>query len=66
MTRTCPRCKNKGLRMKVNLFLDIDADDTRKLSKKNLARASVRVEGAGWDTALRYCPCCGWIGERGV
>ena len=49
-----------GLRMKVNLFLDIPTTLERRLSKGALRTRDVRVEGAGWDRALYYCNACGW------
>ncbi len=63
MKRTCPKCGHLTLRIKVNLFLDIDPRAAHSLSKKTCRTKLVRHDGAGWDTALVYCNYskCGYM-----
>ena len=58
----CHRCKKLGVRVGVNLFLDIPDTLYANLSKKNLRNKEVHIHGAGWDKAYFYCPRyrCGW------
>jgi hypothetical protein len=53
-----PVCKHDW-RLKVNLFLDIPLSLESRLNKRALKSARVRVEGAGWPSALLYCAMCG-------
>lgn len=55
----CQRCKKFGLRVGVNLFLDIPDYMYAGLSKKALQNKEVHINGAGWDRAYFYCKC-GW------
>jgi len=55
----CPRCGERKLRMKINVF--IDASDTcRSLDKSAIRQSDIKVEGADWDNGRQYCPRCGW------
>jgi len=53
------RCKHE-FRLKVELYLDIPVELDHALSKAALRDSRVRIEGAGWPTALCYCAKCGW------
>ncbi len=60
----CKKCRKKGtLRLMVSLFLDIPLELYARLSKKNLRRKDVKLDGAGWDSSRLYCASCGWLPE---
>lgn len=62
--RRCPRCRKQSLRIKVELFLDIDVKWSHRLTKKTLRDSGVQLDGAGWPEATRYCSKgCGWMGD---
>lgn len=57
----CPKCGTET-RMTVSLYLDIPSSMSHQLSKANLRRKEVHVQGAGWPDATYYCTrMCGWI-----
>lgn len=58
-------CAHIGLRVKVNLFLDIPSEHVRCLNKKVIRSKQVKIDGAGWDTMLVYCPKCGYTNYYG-
>lgn len=55
----CPRCKRRRLRQHVSVFVECDAD-CRNLSKSGIRKKDVQILGAGWPTAMLFCPGCGW------
>lgn len=59
----CPKCRRHSVRAKINLFLDIPFSLWGRLSKANLRKQAVKVEGADWPKALLYCndSGCGWV-----
>ena len=52
------------LRIMVNLFLNIPFELESRLSKKNIRRKDVKIEGAGWPESKLYCTKCGFLGEK--
>lgn len=63
----CPnkRCR-MPLRLKVNLFFDVPATYFRAVKKESIRKADFRLEGAGWNNFIAYCPSCGKTFYPGV
>lgn len=54
----CPECKVE-VRVAVNLMIDVPFKYYRKITKKSLRAAGIKVTGADWENATFYCPRCG-------
>lgn len=58
----CPRCKKAQLRQHVNVFVECSVSN-RNLNKKGIRSPDVKIMGAGWPTAMWFCPraMCGYM-----
>lgn len=50
-------------RVKFELFLDIPDRLARRINKRTLREKDVRIDGASWPRARRYCEKCGRSGD---
>ena len=59
LVEQCPAC-GKGLRVRVEVLLDLPATMVRKVTKQKLRRRETRLTTVGWDRAVLYCPRGDW------
>lgn len=57
----CLKCKSKNIKVGVNVFMYIDSEDIRRLTKKALQKKTTELWGASWDKAQVLCCDCGYV-----
>lgn len=60
----CPVCGTGQIVMLVSVMLELPRRFERRLTKRALQRADVKIHSAAWDDAIEHCSTPGCRGPR--